>query len=208
MAKNYVIIVISITVYCLTIPSVNSDIENMPEFLLDEDEEDCFEPGSLSMDILYIPWNTNHRAQKTVPPGVILTHSKIPDGGLGIISETFIEKHTWLAEYEGEIIVNHDEISDYAWKVKRNGIDYFYIDAYNERTSNWLRWINCSRFSREENVVMFACRGKVYYVTSKDIYPGDELLVYYGDAYAKDLEIDVDHYYDNNARNCTIITSA
>ena len=34
----------------------------------------------------------------------------------------------------------------------------------------------------------------MYYVTFKDIYPGQELLIYYGDGYASTLGIDTDIY--------------
>ena len=79
--------------------------------------------------------------------------------------------------------------------MSRHGkLDYF-IDAGNEDTSSWLRWVNCSRHVKEENVRFFACLGKAFYVTLRDIHPGQELLVYYGDTYAKDeLDIDVVNY--------------
>ena len=41
-----------------------------------------------------------------------------------------------------------------------------------------------------------ACRSKAYYMTFKDVYPGQELLVYYGDEYACWLDIDVNNYYN------------
>ena len=65
----------------------------------------------------------------------------------------------------------------------------FFIDAYNERTSNWLRWINCSRDYIEENVAWLYCAGKVYFITKKDIPPGQELLMYYGHEYAEYLGV-------------------
>lgn len=36
----------------------------------------------------------------------------------------------------------------------------------------------------------------MYYVAFKDIYPGQELLLYYGDGYASTLGIDTDNYYN------------
>ena len=42
--------------------------------------------------------------------------------------------------------------------------------------------------------MFYACKGKAFYITTQDIYPGQELLVYYGDSYAKYLSIDVDNY--------------
>ena len=44
----------------------------------------------------------------------------MPDAGLGVFSEMFIPKYTWLGEYEGEIYGEHadmDKIRIYAWEV-------------------------------------------------------------------------------------------
>ena len=50
-------------------------------------------------------------------------------------------------------------------------------------TSTWLKYINMARWPAELNVDVAHCRGRVYYVTSKDIPPNQELLTHYGDAY-------------------------
>lgn len=64
-----------------------------------------------------------------------------------------------------------------------------FIDAYNVDTSNWTRWVNCARSDDEESVEWMYCAGKVFYMTRKDVYPGQELLMYYGDPYAQTLGI-------------------
>jgi hypothetical protein len=80
---------------------------------------------------------------------------------------------------------------------RRQGEFTHYIDAYNERTSNWLRWVNCARHVKEQNVDLVRCRGKEFYLTVKDVHPGQELLIYYGDNYARnELDIDVSNYYN------------
>ena len=53
-------------------------------------------------------------------------------------------------------------------------------------TSTWVRWINCPRNEVEENVEAMFCKGKVFFMTVKDIHPGQELMFYYGDSYAVD----------------------
>ena len=47
----------------------------------------------------------------------------------------------------------------------------------------------------QENVEIYECRGKIFYMTTKDVFPGEELLVYYGDKYAEYLGFDLDAYY-------------
>lgn len=80
------------------------------------------------------------------------------------------------------------------WQVRRNSQEDHYVDAYNILTSNWLRFLNCPRDEPEENVKVYECYGKIYYMTTKDVYPGTELLVHYGEAYAKELGIEYDGY--------------
>ena len=69
-----------------------------------------------------------------------------------------------------------------------------FVDASDVKTSNWIRWINCARNKNEESVKAKECYGKVVYQTIKDIYPGKELFVYYGEEYAKLLGIDTKQF--------------
>ena len=55
-----------------------------------------------------------------------------------------------------------------------------------------MRFVNCSRCEDEQNLVSFQFRGNIYYRTYKPIPPGNELLVWYGESYAKELGISLD----------------
>lgn len=169
-----------------------------PQMIVDEpfvdDELDCPEEGDRTLITgheLTVPWGDPFRAFKTVPKGMMIAPSYIPKAGYGIIADSFIKKYTWLGEYEGEIVPmdREDDISWYAWSVHRGGEDSYFIDARNIATSSSLRWINCARNLNEQNVFVYECRGKIYYMTGRDIAPSQELLVYYGDDYAKMLGI-------------------
>lgn len=52
-----------------------------------------------------------------------------------------------------------------------------------------MRYINCSRWEEEQNLLGIQYFGAIRYRVYKTIKPGDELLVYYGEEYAKDLGI-------------------
>ena len=58
-----------------------------------------------------------------------------------------------------------------------------------------MRFVNCARNNEEENLIAFQFRGEIYYKTFKPVSKGQELLVYYGDEYAKDLGIGSDGKY-------------
>ncbi len=61
------------------------------------------------------------------------------------------------------------------------------IDSSDPAHSNWMKFINCARSGEEQNMMAFQYRGEIYYRTFKDVHPGAELLVWYGDQYANDL---------------------
>ena len=67
-----------------------------------------------------------------------------------------------------------------------------FLDGQNESRSNWMRFVNCSRCEDEQNLVAFQFRGKIYYRTYKSIHTGRELLVWYGESYARDLGISLE----------------
>ena len=64
------------------------------------------------------------------------------------------------------------------------------VDSADPRTSNWLRYVNCARHPRELNLEILQCYGKVFFMASRDVAEGEELLIYYGDSYASKLGID------------------
>ena len=70
------------------------------------------------------------------------------------------------------------------------------IDAFDETVSNWLRYVNTPRHVSEENVHVRSCYGRILYMTSQDLVPGTELLVYYGDAYMENLGINMNGYFN------------
>ena len=52
-----------------------------------------------------------------------------------------------------------------------------------------MRFVNCSRVEQEQNMIALQFHGKIWYRTYKDVEAGVELLVWYGEQYAKELGI-------------------
>ena len=52
-----------------------------------------------------------------------------------------------------------------------------------------MRYINCSRIEEEQNMIALQYHGAIYYRVYKDVAPGKELLVWYGEEYAIELGI-------------------
>ena len=64
-----------------------------------------------------------------------------------------------------------------------------YINGKDEEHANWMRFVNCSRVEQEQNMIALQFHGKIWYRTYKDVEAGVELLVWYGEQYAKELGI-------------------
>uniref|UniRef100_UPI00398E9A3A histone-lysine N-methyltransferase PRDM9-like n=1 Tax=Pristiophorus japonicus TaxID=55135 RepID=UPI00398E9A3A len=131
------------------------------------------------------------RARLTIPDGLSIATSKIRKAGLGVWNEgQVIPKGMHFGPYEG--VVSNEEtaaVSGYAWAISKSNKDFEYIDAKDESTSNWMRFVNCARKEEEQNLVAFQHCAKIYYRTCKPVPPRCELLVWYGDEYAKELGI-------------------
>lgn len=76
-------------------------------------------------------------------------------------------------------------------QIVKDGKFSHFLDGRDESQSNWMRFVNCSRCEDEQNLVAYQYRGEIYYRTYKSVSPGKELLVWYGESYAKDLGITI-----------------
>ena len=108
------------------------------------------------------------------------------DAGLGAFSETFIKRFSVLLEFEGNNVFDCSHLPDtnLCWKIQISENYVKYLDASNVDSSNWGRWFNCPTTFAQFNVFALQCRRRLYFVARKDIYPGQELLVYYGRVFA------------------------
>lgn len=58
-------------------------------------------------------------------------------------------------------------------------------------SGNWMSLVNSARFPEEQNLTALQCQGQIYYESCKEISPGQELLVWYGDCYLQFLGIPI-----------------
>ena len=147
-----------------------------------------------------------------IPKQLTLKTSLIPKAGLGIFATETISIRTRMGPYKGILIRgsvdNLPNESGYLWQIKRGvGKTVWYIDGEDLTEANWLRYVNCARHENEQNLVAYQYKGRIYYRSFKVIYPGDELLVYYGDQYAKQLGIVVTAKPDETETEREVVTN-
>ncbi|KAG5849929.1 hypothetical protein ANANG_G00076920 [Anguilla anguilla] len=125
--------------------------------------------------------------------------SSIPGAGLGVFNqEQTVARGVHYGPYEGDLTDKDVAVdSGYSWMIYRSKRCVEYIDARRETHSNWMRYVNCARNEEEQNLVAFQYRGSILYRCFKPILPGQELLVWYGEDYAKDLDITFSYLWSN-----------
>lgn len=117
--------------------------------------------------------------------------SKIRGAGDGAFALTMIPAGTLIGPYKGRYMNAKQRLrllnSAYLWKIH----DDRFVDAIRHTRNNPLRYVNGSKTdvqkARINCVVKFLGdepdTEKVYYMTSRNILPGEELIVSYGDNY-------------------------
>lgn len=73
-------------------------------------------------------------------------------------------------------------------KIFENGRLSHFVDGRGA-PGNWMSLVKCARFPEEQNLIAVQCEGQIYYEACKEIQPGQELLVWYGDCYVQFLGI-------------------
>ncbi|XP_060786972.1 uncharacterized protein LOC132892676 [Neoarius graeffei] len=144
-----------------------------------------------------VPMGVPDRARQTLPPGLEIQKSSIPDAGLGVFNKgETVPVGAHFGPYQGELVDREQAMnSGYSWVICRSMQCEEYIDAKGEMHANWMRYVNCAR-SDEQNLVAFQHRGGIFYRCCRPIHPGQELLVWYEEEYAKELSPAFDYLWN------------
>ncbi|XP_060742579.1 histone-lysine N-methyltransferase PRDM9-like isoform X1 [Tachysurus vachellii] len=136
-----------------------------------------------------VPLGIADRAIQTLPPGLEVRKSDVPDAGLGVFNKgDTIPLGAHFGPYEGDLVDKEEAMnSGYSWVIFRSSQCEKYIDGQREMHSNWMRYVNCARNEEEQNLVAFQYRGGILYRCCQPIKPGQELLMWYKDDYGKNL---------------------
>ncbi|KAM5307296.1 histone-lysine N-methyltransferase PRDM9-like [Glossophaga mutica] len=130
-----------------------------------------------------------HRSALTLPPGLRIGPSGIPEAGLGVWNEAAdLPVGLHFGPYEGHITEDEEAAkSRYSWLITKGRNCYEYVDGKDKSWANWMRYVNCARDDEEQNLVAVQYHRQIFYRTCRIVRPGCELLVWYGDEYGQEL---------------------
>ncbi|XP_006876920.1 PREDICTED: histone-lysine N-methyltransferase PRDM9-like [Chrysochloris asiatica] len=139
------------------------------------------------------PMDKGHpnRSILTLPPGLRIGPSGIPEAGLGVWNEgSELPRGLHFGPYEGTVTEDKGTANNgYSWQITKGRNCYEYVNGKDEAQANWMRYVNCARDEEEQNLEAFQYHRQIYYRTCHTIRSGCELLVWYGDEYGQELGI-------------------
>jgi len=103
----------------------------------------------------------------------------------GVFARKLIPKCTQFGPMEG--VVGKVEPADdrkLELLIESKSGSFLSLDMSDENTSNWMRFVRPAEDCREQNVVLSQHEGSLYFTTTRDIQPRQELLVWYSQGYA------------------------
>ncbi|XP_047583211.1 PR domain zinc finger protein 14 [Lutra lutra] len=130
-----------------------------------------------------------------LPEGLCLKQTTFGDlRHFGVFCSSLIAKGVRFGPFQGKV-VNASEVKTFGdnslmWEIFEDGHLSHFIDGKGG-AGNWMSYVNCARFPKEQNLVAVQCQGQIFYESCKEICPNQELLVWYGDCYEKFLDIPV-----------------
>uniref|UniRef100_A0A3B5M5T4 Uncharacterized protein n=1 Tax=Xiphophorus couchianus TaxID=32473 RepID=A0A3B5M5T4_9TELE len=148
---------------------------------------DCPEHGPVT----FIPdAPIQSRARLSLPRPLCLRIS-VTDEPLGVFARDVIPPRTCFGPMVGQHCSNVD-LSDWPekdtpqiWKMFHNNVLEFYIVTTDENECNWMMFVRKARTHEEQNLVAYPANGKLFFCTSTEIHPDQELLFYYSRDYCR-----------------------
>ncbi|XP_059536607.1 histone-lysine N-methyltransferase PRDM9-like, partial [Myotis daubentonii] len=132
-----------------------------------------------------------NRSALTLPPGLRIGPSGIPEAGLGVWNEECdLPEGLHFGPYEGQVTEDEATANNgYSWLITKGRNCYEYVDGKDTSQANWMRYVNCARDDQEQNLVAFQYHRQIFYRTCRVVRKGCELLVWYGEEYGQKLGI-------------------
>lgn len=144
--------------------------------------------------LFYIP-KTKKTRGRYIFLKIKLAPSSIKNAGTGVYALEDIPKGA-KSFYKGIRKEDEDINPYYSWTIKSYDDEtgeqdsedepLYYVDAFDIKTSNWTRYVNCGMKNKYNNMESEQKYDKIYYIATRNIKKGEELFIDYGEDYRKD----------------------
>ncbi|XP_062861785.1 PR domain zinc finger protein 4 [Trichomycterus rosablanca] len=152
---------------------------------------DCPEHGPVK----FIPDTPiQSRARLSLPRPLCLRVS-VADEPNGVIARETISSRTCFGPMIGqhcssvELTDWSDKDAPQLWKMFHNNVLEFCIVTTDENECNWMMFVRKARTTEEQNLVAYIDNRKLYFCTTREILPEQELLFFYSREYSRQLGV-------------------
>uniref|UniRef100_A0AAZ3R8A4 PR domain containing 4 n=1 Tax=Oncorhynchus tshawytscha TaxID=74940 RepID=A0AAZ3R8A4_ONCTS len=152
---------------------------------------DCPEHGPVT----FIPDTPiQSRARLSLPRPLCLRIS-VADEPFGVFARDIIPPRTCFGPMVGQHCSNvdlqdwPDKDTPQIWKMFHNNVLEFCIVTTDENECNWMMFVRKARTREEQNLVAYPDNGKLFFCTSTEILPDQELLFYYTRDYCRQMGV-------------------
>ncbi|XP_069802995.1 PR domain zinc finger protein 2 isoform X3 [Dendropsophus ebraccatus] len=138
--------------------------------------QDAVKPPELAETLAEVP----EHVRRGLPEEVLLAPSAVDKIRLGVWAKKPLPRGKKFGPFIGEKKKRSQVKNNvYMWEVYYPNLGWMCVDATDPHKGNWLRYVNCARSAKEQNLCPLEINRAVFYKTLKPIEPGEELLVWY-----------------------------
>ncbi|KAJ8941230.1 hypothetical protein NQ318_015662 [Aromia moschata] len=126
------------------------------------------------------------RARASLPESYLVIN-RVNELENGVFAKKAIPKRTQFGPLEGVLLLNNENIkneSSLVYLIEIEGSVYK-MDVSDEISSNWMSFVRKANTYEEQNLVITQENGTIYFTTTTNILPKQELKVGYSTAYAQ-----------------------
>ncbi|XP_061108264.1 PR domain zinc finger protein 4 [Conger conger] len=119
----------------------------------------------------------------------------VADEPLGVFAREVIPVRTCFGPMVGQHCSSvdltdwSDKNTPHVWKMFHNNVLEFCIVTTDENECNWMMFVRKARTGEEQNLVAYPDNGKLYFCSSREILPDQELLFYYSRDYSRQMGV-------------------
>ncbi|XP_034019022.1 PR domain zinc finger protein 4 isoform X2 [Thalassophryne amazonica] len=152
---------------------------------------DCPEHGPVT----FIPDTPIQSQARLSLPQPLCLRVSVTDEHLGVFARDVILPRTCFGPMVGQHCSSVDlsnwpeKDTPQVWKMYHNNVLEFYIVTTDENECNWMMFVRRSRTREEQNLVAYPANGKLFFCTTTEIHPDQELLFYYSRDYCRLLGV-------------------
>ncbi|XP_034233362.1 PR domain zinc finger protein 15-like [Thrips palmi] len=127
------------------------------------------------------------RARQTLPKDLIV--KTLADGSTTVISNVIIAQGTQFGPFQSPLSIDLHPGIVFPLKVFGKSLDEgYYLDTTDEELCNWMCLVAAATNIREQNLICYDVKQSIYFTTTRDVQPGEELRVWYALYYGLKLQ--------------------